>query len=77
MSAGLVVVLVVGLVILSSYIARRQGYSHNQRVVLSAIAIGLLLWNLYSRGSVDSVVLAVAGIVVLVFGVLFIRKSQR
>jgi len=77
MSAGLVVVLVVGLVILSSFIARRRGYSHNQRIVLSAIAIGLLLWNFYSRGSIDSAVLAVAGIVVLVSGVLFIRKSQR
>ena len=77
MSAGLVVVLVVGLVFLSSFIARRRGYSHNQRVVLSAIAIGLLLWNLYSRGGVDNIVLAVAGIVVLVSGVLFLRTSQR
>lgn len=40
-----VVVLVAGLAIIASLYFRRQGYSHNQRIVLSGVAAALLIWS--------------------------------
>ena len=81
MSVTAVVVLVVGIVVLASLVARKRGYSHNQRIVLSGIAIGLLIWSLFPGAKVESiepgkVVLVVLGIVVLVTGLRYLGRQQ-
>lgn len=81
MNEVFVVVLLVGLAILASIKARRKGFSFNQRVVLSGIAVCLLIWNLFSEDGEWSFrsgygVMLVVGIVMLVSAVLYFRKPD-
>jgi hypothetical protein len=75
MSLVLVVVLVVGLAFLASLFARKQGYSHNQRIVLSAIAVGLLISSMLPGVSAGKAIVVVTGILTLVASVIYLRKS--
>lgn len=80
MNTVVVVVLVAGVAILARVLASRKGFSHNQRIVLSAVAVGLLLWDLFSSPSgVESGKLAMVVLVVLLLGssLLFMRRRSR
>jgi len=77
MSASLVAVLVVGIAILGSVFARKRGYSNNQRIVLSGVAIGLLVLSLVRNTTPGNTVLLVVGILTLVASVLYLRREGR
>lgn len=74
------VVLVAGIAIIASILARRRGFSHNQRIVLSAIAVGLLLWDMLSgKSAPEPGMLALVGLAVflLVSSLFFMRRQNR
>ena len=76
MTANLVALLVVVLVLNVYFRARGRGYSNNQRVVLTVVAIGLLAWTFIRRGGSGGVVVAAAGIAILVLAVLVLRNRN-
>ena len=84
MSTGFVVavVLVAGLVVLASFLLRKRGYSHNQRVVLSGVAIALLIWSLVPRdletlkAEPGKAVMAGLGVVVLIAAVRYLGRQE-
>ena len=76
MSNAVVVVLVVGVAILASLFARKRGFTNNQRIVLSGVAIGLLIFT-YSDGQPGRIVLVVAAIIILAAAVGYLRKSGQ
>ena len=76
MSNAVVVVLVVGVAILASLFARKRGFTNNQRIVLSGVAIGLLIFT-YSDGQPGKIVLVVAAIIILAAAVGYLRKSGQ
>ncbi len=84
MDAGFVVavVLVAGMVVLASLFARKRGYSHNQRVVLSGVAILLLILGLAPRDTAGilaepgKVVLICLGAAVLIAAVVYLARQK-
>jgi hypothetical protein len=79
MNAVVAVVLVVGLAVLARFMAGKKGFSLNQRIVLSAIAVGLLLWNQFSDGNLGAsgLLLLAAVVVVLSVSMLYLRGQGK
>lgn len=80
MNTVVAVVLVAGVAILARIMARRKGFSHNQRIVLSAVAVGLLLWDLFaSENGIEpaKIVLVVLAVLILGTSLLFLRRQSR
>ena len=74
------VVLVAGVAFLARFAAGKRGYSHNQRIVLSAIAVGLLVWEFgYGRGNISAsgMVLVFGAAVLLIVSVAYLQKQNR
>ncbi len=74
----LVVVLVAGLAVVASLYFRRRGYSPNQRIILSAIAVALLAWNFRSQianNPAQGLLVGIAALV-LIFGAWLVGKSR-
>ena len=72
-------VLVAGLAILARIFAGRKGFSHNQRIILSALAVGLLFWQLKSSGNgiaPDALALLGVAIAVLAASIIFLRRRS-
>lgn len=78
MNEVLVVVLVVGVLAFVSFFFRRRGYSPNQRIVLSGIAGGLLLWSGKDQMLQNPVmaVFYIGGVAVLVYAALYLRRPN-
>ena len=74
MTVNLVALLVVVLVLNVYLRTRGRGYSNNQRVVLTVVAIGLLALTFIRRGDSGGVVVVAAGIAILVLAVLVLRN---
>ncbi len=70
------VVLVVGLAIFAALYFRRQGYSHNQRIVLSGVAAALLIWSNRDQLASNplSWIFIGAAVSILVLGAFYLRK---
>ncbi len=77
MSEVLIVVLIAGVMAFASFYFRRQGYSHNQRIVLSGVAAGLLLWSGRDHVAQNPAVLVfyLGGVAVLIYAALYLRRS--
>lgn len=71
------VVLIAGVALLASYFARRGGYSNNQRIVLSGIALGLMLWMFLRDGEPGKAILAVIGICILGSAAWYVLKTGK
>lgn len=77
MSTGLLVVLVAGVAVLASAFARKQGYSNNQRIVLSGIALGLLAMSLLRDATPGRIVAMLVAAVVVVSALLYVRTTDK
>lgn len=76
----LAVVLVAGIAIFASVRARRKGYSHNQRIVLSGIVAALLVYRLLAGDQppgVTEIVFAGLAIVILAVSIIFVAKVEK
>jgi len=80
MNVGLAVVLVAGVAVLARAMARRTGFSLNQRIVLSGIALALMAWEFgFRNGEVSTAGLVLVAVAVVVLGssVVFLRRHGR
>ena len=78
MDVGFVVavVLIAGLVVLASSFARKRSFSHNQRVVLSGVAVGMLILAFAPR-DLDGLVQEPGKILVMVLGIVVLVAAVR
>lgn len=74
MSTGLLVVLVA---VLASAFARKQGYSNNQRIVLSGIALGLLAMSLLRDATPGKITAMLVAAVVVISALLYVRATNK
>lgn len=80
MNVVVAVVLVAGLAILVRVMAGRSGFSHNQRIVLSAIALGLFIWEFgFRHDEVQPEGLALAGLAIVIMGasLFYLRRNMK
>jgi membrane-bound metal-dependent hydrolase YbcI (DUF457 family) len=80
MNVVVAVVLVAGVAVLARFMAGKRGFSHNQRIVLSAIAVGLVLWKLFSDENgfqPASLALVAVLVVVLASSLWYLRRQGK
>lgn len=80
MNLTVAVVLVAGFALLARIMARRIGFSHNQRIVLSTIAVGLLVWEFIVKpDGIQPAGIGMLALAVVVLGssLLFLRRNNR
>lgn len=78
MNLNTAVVLVAGVAVLARIMARKKRFSHNQRLVLSIIAVCLIGWDFIFRpDGINMQGVVLTGLVVAVLGasLFFLRRS--
>lgn len=80
MNLSVAVVLVAGFAVLARVMARKKRFSHNQRLVLSIIAVALVGWEYVFRSDgINMQGALLVGLVILVLGasLLFLRRNHH